>query len=482
MAEVSIIDQLDDAVSAMFDGRDTRGAVLDPSVVELLEVARQLRGLPNDEFRQLLKDELIGSNEMSSPQMKVEPKVPTLSVYLCFDDASGAIEFYKQAFGAEELMRIAEPSGKVGHAELKIGESVIMLSDEYPDYGALSPKTLGGSPIKMHLSVENVDAFVGKAVTVGASIVRPIADQPYGDRSGQIADPFGYTWIISTHQQDVPVEELQKQMDEFTKQRAAKETRPSTSTSTYKREGFHTVTPYLTVEKPGELLEFIKQSFRATEVFRTTGSAGGMHAEAKIGDSMLMVGGGVGIEQRPSAIHLYVPDVDEAYQRGLNAGGTSLFEPADQPYGERAAAVQDPTGNRWYIATTFAPLREISEYLHTVTQYLHPIGAQAMIDFLEKGLGGEEIMRHASPEGYVFHAKVRVGDSAIELGEARDESQPMPSAIYLYVEDVDALYEQALKAGGESLLPPTDQPYGDRNAWVKDPFNNIWYLAKYLGG
>src|SRR5688500_12278180 len=102
MAEVSIIDQLDDAVSAMFDGRETRGAVLDPSVVGLLEVARQLRGLPSYEFRQLLKDELIRSDEMSSPKMKVEPKVPTLSVYLCFDDASGAIEFYKQAFGAEE--------------------------------------------------------------------------------------------------------------------------------------------------------------------------------------------------------------------------------------------------------------------------------------------------------------------------------------------------------------------------------------------
>lgn len=256
-----------------------------------------------------------------------------------------------------------------------------------------------------------------------------------------------------------------------------------TSVSTHKREGYHSVTPYLTVEQPEVLLDFIKQSFSATEMFRTTGSAGGMHAEATIGDSMLMVGGGPGIEQRPSAIHLYIPDVDEAYHRAIAAGATSLFEPADMEYGERAGAVQDPTGNRWYIATTFGPLKDISEHLHTVTQYLHPIGAQGMIDFLEKGLGGKELMRHASDDNkMIYHAKVQIGDSVIELGEARSEDQPMPSAIYLYVEDVDETYERALKAGGESVLSPTDQPYGDRNAWVKDPFNNIWYLATYFGG
>jgi len=414
---------------------------------------------------------------MSSPQMKKEPKPPALSVYMCFKNASGAMEFYKKAFGAEELMRLAEPSGKIGHAELKIGETVLMLSDEYPDYGALSPQTIGGSPVRMHLSVEDVDTFVERAVAAGALITRAIEDQFYGDRSGQISDPFGYTWTIATHQKDVPVEEMQTQFDEFSKDRTE---RKSESTATRKHEGFHTVTPYLTVEQPAELLEFIKQSFFATETHRSTGSAGGMHAEAKIGDSMLMIGGGVGLGKHPSAIHLYVPDIDEAYARALKAGATSLMEPADQPYGERSAGVADPTGNRWYIATPFVPLKEISEYLRTVTLYLHPIGAQGMIEFLEKALGGQEIMRHASPEGYVYHAKVRLGDSVIELGEARSEDQPMPSAVYLYVEDVDALYEQALKAGAESVLPPTDQPYGDRNAWVKDPFGNIWYLATHL--
>jgi PhnB protein len=479
MAERPIIDQLDDAVTALLAGREADSAAIDVSLLELVEVARQLRGLPRGEFKRQLKDELIRSDEMSSPQMKIEPKAPTLSFHLCFNDAAAAIEFYKEAFGAEELMRLTEPSGKMGHAEIKIGDALIMMADEYPDYGVLSPQTLGGSPVRLHLSVPDVDAFVEKVVTLGATIVRPVADQFYGDRTGTIVDPFGYTWTIATRQRDVSIEEMQSQLNESSKQQTEKETTPA-GERTFIREGFHTVTPYLTVEQPAELLEFIKQSFLATELGRTTGSAGGMHAEARIGDSMLMVGGGVGLGKHPTAIHLYVPDVDEAYARALKAGATSLMEPADQEYGERSGGVQDPTGNRWYIATPFVPLKEISEYLRTVTLYLHPIGAQGMIEFLEKGLGGQELMRHASPEGYIYHAKVRIGDSAIELGEARTEDQPMPSAIYLYVEDVDALYEQALKAGGESVLPPTDQPYGDRNAWVKDPFGNVWYLATHL--
>jgi uncharacterized glyoxalase superfamily protein PhnB len=252
------------------------------------------------------------------------------------------------------------------------------------------------------------------------------------------------------------------------------------SSAKHRREGFHTVTPYLTVEKASELLEFVKQAFGATESFRTTGSAGGMHAEVKIGDSMVMVGGGPGIAERPTAIHLYIPDVDTVYQRALQAGATSLFAPSDHDYGERSGAVQDPTGNRWYIATPFETI-EWPEELRTVTLYFHPIGAPGLIEFMKNAFGAEELMRHQSEEGYVFHAKVRIGDSIVEMGEARDPSQPMPTAIYLYVEDVDAMYERAVKAGATSVLPPTDQPYGDRNAWVNDPFGNVWYLATTIG-
>ena len=480
MAERSIFDQLDDAVSAILANREGDSAAIDPSVVDLVAVAQQLRGLPRDEFKKHLKDTLIRSNEMSSPVMKPEPALPSLRVYLCFNNAAGAIEYYKEAFGAEELMRLAEPGGKIGHAEIKIGEAVIMMSDEYPEYGALSPQTIGGSPMKLHLSVPDVDSFVAKAIRFGANLLRPVEDQFYGDRSGHIKDPFGYTWVIATHQRDVPADELQKQFDEFTEKGETKET-PSPSKPSYKREGFHSVTPYLTVERPAELLEFTRKAFLATELGRTTGSAGGMHAETRIGDSMLMIGGGVGLEQRPTAIHLYVPDVDDAYRRAIEAGATSLFEPADMPYGERSGAVQDPTGNRWYIATPFVPLNEIAEGLHTVTLYLHPIGAERLMGFLESAFGSVEVGRHQAPDGMILHAKMRIGDSVIELGESRGDSKPMPTAVYLYVEDVDALYERALQAGAVSVLPPADQPYGDRNAWVKDPFDNMWYLATHLG-
>ena len=111
-----------------------------------------------------------------------------------------------------------------------------------------------------------------------------------------------------------------------------------------------------------------------------------------------------------------------------------------------------------------------------MTVYFHPIGAQRFIDFVTNAFGGKELMRHAEGD-MIMHAKVQIGDSVIELGEARYPTQPLPTAIYLYVDDVDAIYEQALKAGGISMLAPTDQAYGDRNAWVKDPFDNVWYVA-----
>jgi PhnB protein len=486
MSERSIIDQLDDAVATIIAGRAVDTTTVEPEVAQLAEVARDLSGLPSERFKVELREQLIRRDSMSSPALKTEAmSVRRLSFYICVRNASAAIDFYREAFGAKELMRLAEPTGKIGHAELEIGNATLKLSDEYPDYGVLSPETIGGSPVKLHLDVDDVDEFARRAIAAGATLNRPIEDQFYGDRSGQLADPFGYTWIVSTHQKDVSLDDMQKQFDAFAQQESGSgtitEEAPKEPLAKHKREGFHSVTPYLTVEQAPELIDFLKQAFGATESFRTTGSAGGMHAEVKIGDSMLMIGGGAGIAPRPAAIHLYVPDIDDAYQRALTAGATSLMEPQDQPYGERAAAVQDFTGNRWYIATTFVPLKEIAEDLHTVAVYFHPIGAPRFIEFLENAFGAEEIMRADSEDGGVRHAKVRIGDSIVEMGEAQAAWQPMPTAIYLYVENVDAIYEQALKAGATSLLPPADQPYGDRNAWVTDPFDNVWYLATYLG-
>lgn len=418
---------------------------------------------------------------MSSPAQQPETSpVRSMSLHICISGASAALDFYREAFGAKELMRLTEPDGKIGHAEIQIGDAVLSISDEYPDYDALSPKTIGGSSVKIHLDVTDVDAFAERAINAGATLVRPIADQFYGDRSGQIKDPFGYTWVLSTHLRDVPVAEMQKEVEKFAREESAKKSyEAGINEPKMRRENRRAVTPYITVHNPAEVIDFVTQSFGAIEHFRATGSAGGMHAEVSIGDSIVMIGGAEHIEPMPTAIHLYVPDVDQMYERALSAGAKSLMPVADQPYGERSGGVEDSQGNRWYIATPFAPLQTIAKDLHTVTVYFHPIGAQRFIDFVTNAFGGTELMRHAEGD-MIMHAKVQIGDSVIELGEARYPEQPLPTAIYLYVSDVDATYEQALKAGGTSMLEPTDQGYGDRNAWVKDPFDNVWYIAAPL--
>src|SRR5262249_16349219 len=131
-------------------------------------------------------------------------------------DAARAIEFYERAFGATELFRLAEPSGRIGHAELKIGEARIMLSDEYAEMGVRSPQSLGGTPVRIHLYVEDVDALAARAVAAGAALQRPVTDQFYGDRSGWLVDPFGHQWNISTHKEDVSAEEMQRRYEKMT--------------------------------------------------------------------------------------------------------------------------------------------------------------------------------------------------------------------------------------------------------------------------
>ena len=323
MAERSIIDQLDDAVTALLELREPMVSETDRELTELVAVARELRGLPSEQFRATLKKQLGGKNDMSTAAKQIEPKK-------------------------------------------------------------------------------------------------------------------------------------------------------------FKPEGYHAVTPYLIVKPADELVDFVKQAFGAVESMRATGSAGGLHCEVKIGDSMVMIGGGPTFDTRAAAIHLYVSDVDEVHARAVAAGATSLAEPSDQEYGERIAAVKDIGGNEWYIAKRFdsTPIQD----LHTVTVYFHPVGAPKFIDFVEKAFGAQVVERHQSNEGFVYHSKVRIGDSIIELGEAHDQWQPMQSAIYLYVEDLDATYKQALSAGATSALEPTDQPYGGRSAWVNDEFGNVWYLSSWKEG
>ncbi|HKN32096.1 MAG TPA: VOC family protein [Terriglobales bacterium] len=249
-------------------------------------------------------------------------------------------------------------------------------------------------------------------------------------------------------------------------------------------KGYHTITPYLVAQDAPALIDFMKKTFGAEQSFQAIGSAGGIHAEVRLGDSMLMVGGGgPGLswrgESMVTGLHVYVQDTNAVYQRALEAGGVSIDKPTDHDYGERGASVKDQAGNHWYIATAKGK-KYIPEGLRNVNVYLHPRKAEPLIDFLKRAFGAEEIAKYASPDGVINHAAVKIGDSILEMGEAHGPYQPMPTMFYLYVPNVDELYRRAIEAGGTLIGEPTDHPYGDRSGGVKDAFGNQWYIATHI--
>ena len=477
MPKPSRADQLNHAIEAVLGLPAQAPASLDPGLAPLLDIARELHLLPRDSFKLRLKSELE-KRSMTAISETITPARRTATPRMRIKNAAAAIDFYKKAFGARELMRFVA-HGEVAHAEIAIGNSVVMLGEEAPEYGFPGPQTLGGSPVGMHLDVEDVDAFVERAVAAGARIVSPVSDQFYGDRSGTVADPFGYTWMIATRLHEMSVDEMQRNFAAM--EREQQESRTATS---FIPEGFHTVTPYIIVDNAPALIEFARNVFDAGEISRSIGSAGGVHAEVRIGGSMLMMGGGAPDlswrgDLRLTALHIYVPDTDAAYRRALDAGALSIQPPTEQPYGERGASIKDRFGNYWYIATAHGDTY-IPEGLAAVNAYLHPLRAEPVINFLKRGLGATEMDRYASPDGVIHHARIRLGDSVIEMGEAHGPYQPMPATFYLYVPDVDATYLRCMNAGAESLGRPADQPYGDRTAAVKDVFGNEWYLATQI--
>ena len=152
---------------------------------------------------------------MSKKPTAIPPGYHSITPYLFVNEATKAIEYYKKAFGAEEEMRMEMPGGKIGHAELKIGDSKIMLADEFPEMGARSPRTYGGSPVTIHLYVEDVDKTAQQAVNAGGKLKGKVENQFYGDRSGTLEDPFAHTWNISTHMEDLSDEEIRKRAAEL---------------------------------------------------------------------------------------------------------------------------------------------------------------------------------------------------------------------------------------------------------------------------
>jgi len=167
-----------------------------------------------------------GRKKVVAKTKRAAPKKPqaqpqgyaSITAYLVAQDAAAAIDYYKAVFGAKEIMRMPSPGGKVGHAELKIGDSIIMLADEHPDMHAHGPKKFGGSPVTIMAYVKDVDATVARAVERGGKVVRPVEDKFYGDRSGSVEDPQGHVWHISTHVEDVGPKEIKRRMDAMIKE------------------------------------------------------------------------------------------------------------------------------------------------------------------------------------------------------------------------------------------------------------------------
>ncbi len=474
-----MIEQLDQAVTQLLAAPVVAVRSAHPELLPLLHIAADLRQLPREDFKARLKSDLQRKASMATTAETAASLRIVASPRMSFKDVAKAIEFYKTAFGAKETFRF-EIGGGIAHAEIMIGDSLLMLAEEWPEGGRFSPETTGNSPVAMTIQVPDVDAFAENAIAAGAKLQRPIADQFYGRRDANLLDPFGYPWSVFTVTKKMPVEEMHRRFREMMKGQEKK--KPAVDPVP---RGYSTLTTYLVAQDADALIEFLIKTFGAEETFRSgPGSEGGVHCEVKIGDSMLMVGGGAaGMKWRgtpmPSAFHIYVPDCDATYARALEAGATSIDQPADQFYGERSATVKDAAGNSWYIAT-----RTSGDYrwegAPTLQPYLHPLRAEPVINFLKRAFGAEDLGRHATPDGVIHHVTLKIGNAHMEMGEAHGAYQPMPTMFYLYVEDCDALYKRALSAGATSISEPRDQPYGDRSGGVIDPFGNKWYIATHI--
>lgn len=421
--------------------------------------------------------ERSSTKSATSMRASASPRIP-------FRDPAKAIEFYKQALGAQEIFRF-EVGGSIPHAEIKIGDSTINITGEWPEGGRFSAETWGHSPIAMSLDVDDVDAFAARAEAAGMKVVLPPRDQFYGRRDATLLDPFGYTWSISTLKEEMSVDEMHRRMKSVTiGPEGGKMPGQDAPKVNPVPRGFRMVTPYLVAADTPALLDFVKQALGAEEKFRTETPVGGIHAEVRIGDSLLMVGGGIPGRKfpgslQPNALHVYVEDADAVYKRAIAAGATSISEPADQDYGERSGSVKDPAGNFWYIATAKGK-SHVPKGLSSVNPYLHPLRAEPLIAFLKRAFGAQELRKYASADGVVHHAEIRVGDSVVEMGEAHGVYETMRAMFYLYVPNVDDVYRQAVAAGATSFQEPTDQFYGDRSAGVRDSFGNTWYIATHI--
>jgi uncharacterized glyoxalase superfamily protein PhnB len=322
---------------------------------------------------------------------------------------------------------------------------------------------------------------------VQAMLARPDA------RPGTFREDFDSQVVallkIAGDLRDLPREDFKARLKSNLERRSKMENAAKQAVSSEKSKqvevtagGYRTIAPYMIVPRAGEFIEFLTKAFNATERFRVPIGESDllMHAEVAIGNSAIeLADANEQIPAAPMAIHLYVDDADTVFARAIEAGAKSIYEVGDHVSGDRQGAVRDPFGNIWYIAMiqgwTPGP-----GGVPNVQPYLHLRDSEKMLPFLENAFGGV-VQGHVptSPEGHVLHATVQIGDNTLEVDEAHGEFQPMPCHLHLHVDDADAMYARALRAGATSIDAPSDKPYG-RSGGVKDPSGNSWYMTSPL--
>jgi PhnB protein len=245
-------------------------------------------------------------------------------------------------------------------------------------------------------------------------------------------------------------------------------------------DGFRSLTQYLIVDEAAAFFDFIQNAFGATEKYMMRDELGAIrHAEARIGESIIeFADAGPQWKAMPAGLHYYVKNSDAVYGKALKAGATSLREVADQPYGDREGGVRDPAGNFWFISTHTAGNSYKPVTLQDLNTYFSVRDSARFLEFLEKTFHARVVDKHMAG-GTIGHAKVRIGDTVVELSEGRAPWGPRAVGHHYYVENCDELFVRALGQGCKELQPMADQVYGDRSGSLLDAWGNHWYIASH---
>lgn len=291
----------------------------------------------------------------------------SINPMLVVPDVEAAIAFYEAALGAEQAELVRGPDGAPMHGEVRIGDSIVMLSPEHEEHGSFAPSTAGGTNGALLIYVADVDAAFARALEAGAESVMPVSDMFWGDRYGQIQDPYGHRWSLATHRYELSGEEMGRRAQAWSEAVAAGEEpptfEPGEAAESHQPEGWHTVNSSLVVGGP-EAIDFFVQALGAEEVSRMVTPDGHLvHAELRVGDSILMLSGAeperephmktpARMEGRaPLALYLYVDDADAAFARATAAGATEELPVTDTFWGDRFGQVRTPDAHAIGLAT-----------------------------------------------------------------------------------------------------------------------------------